>query len=119
MGGRGEQSELQAEPITIDMLGINLEDAEARDLGPSTLSKYKLLRRRWNGCSPVRSAVYSGVRFGYVQKVPHLLAVAKPGRAKTLERLKSFFRFAVDAGWIPKADAPFKNRRSKARPQCR
>ncbi len=115
----GEQSAPQTEPITIEHAWDQfLEDAEARNLGPSTLSKYKLLRRRME-----RFAAQLGLRF--IQEFD--LATCRKFRTswplrnlaalKTLERLKSFFRFAADAGWIPESPTrSLKNPKVKSAP---
>ena len=98
----GKQSEPEVEPITVaEAWKEYLADAEARNLGPSTLAKYKLLRRRME-----QFAHKLGLRFVRDFDLPTCRAfrttwpLQNLAALKTLERLRSFFRFAVDAGWI-------------------
>ncbi len=115
----GEQSAPQTEPITIEHAWDQfLADAEARNLGPSTLSKYKLLRRRME-----RFAGQFGLRFlrefdlATCRKFRTSWPLQNLAALKTLERLKSFFRFAADAGWIPESPTRrLKNPKVKSAP---
>ena len=105
----GKKTIAEAEPITIGQAWEQfLADAEARNLGPSTLSKYKLLRRRME-----QFAGQFGLRLlrefdlATCRTFRTSWPLRNPAALKTLERLKSFFRFAADAGWIPESPTRF------------
>jgi integrase/recombinase XerD len=98
----GKQSEPEVEPMTVEQAWKEFfADAEARKLKPPTLGKYKLLRRRME-----QFAREFGLR--YLREFD--LTMCRKFRAswplqnlaalKTLERLRAFFRFAMEAGWI-------------------
>ena len=102
MGSRRQQSAPQAEPITIEQAWEQfLTDARDPQSRPPTLSKYELLRRRME-----QFAGQSGLRFlrefdlAMCRTFPHLWPLQNLAALKTLERLRTFFRFAADAGWI-------------------
>jgi len=102
----GDQTAPRTEPITIEQAWEQfLADAEARNLRPPTLSKYKLLRRRMD-----EFARQYGLRFlrEFDLAMCRSFRTAWPlenlAALKTLERLRAFFRFAQEAQWI--ADNP-------------
>lgn len=94
----------QPEAVTVtEAVERFIADCEARDLGPAQLGKYNLLGKELKG------------RFGNRElptlNVDDLRAYRESWEyspitaSKKLERLKTFFRFSQDAGWISKNPA--------------
>jgi integrase len=99
--GKQPDPRAESEPTTIERAWEQfLADARARNLRPPTLSKYWLLRRRIEdfaqrqGLRFLREfdlAMCRSFRAGWLKNLAAL---------KTLERLRAFFRFAQEEGWI-------------------
>jgi integrase/recombinase XerD len=96
----GKQEE--DEPRTIkEACDQFLEDARARELREATLYKYRLLFRQLQEFSEKNGLRFVGeMNLGIVRAfraswVDHNLAALKK-----LERLRAFFRFAQDSGWL-------------------
>jgi site-specific recombinase XerD len=73
-------------------------DAEARGLGPAQLGKYKLLVKELRDWFPER--VVSGISVEDVSAYRESWDLSPVTSSKKLERLRTFFRFCVDRGWI-------------------
>ncbi len=90
------------EPVTIESAGTEfLADARARRLKEPTLYKYRLLLRQLEEYSRQQ-----GLRFIHEFDLPQIRRFRASWRdgdiaaLKKLERLRPFFRFAQESGWI-------------------
>ena len=100
-------------PIRVsDAVERFLGDAAARNLSESSLKKYRVLlqgRRSGPGASPTLEEYAEGKGYEILKQldVDALRAFRQEWKdaplaaRKKLERLRSFFRFAHEAGWIP------------------
>jgi integrase/recombinase XerD len=98
-----QTDEKDREPTTIEQAGKDyLADAEARQLQERTVYKYRLLFRQLNAFAKLQ-----GVRFLKELDTPALRKFRTTWKdsnlaaLKKLERLRSFFRFARENGWLP------------------
>jgi integrase len=98
----GEKTAPEATPITIHQAWEQfLHDATARGLRPPTLYKYRLLSRQMQGFGQNQGLRYMSefdlpICRAFRASWPHQNLTA----LKTLERLRAFFRFAQESGWI-------------------
>ncbi len=99
---KGQVTAPQAEPTTIQQATESfLADANARELREATLSKYRLLFRRLgefasaNGLRYINEFDLEKLRAFRATWPDHNLSALKK-----LERLKSFFGFVRDSGWL-------------------
>jgi integrase len=101
-----DQTDDQPEVAVGDLADRHVADMEARKLSPATLKKYRMLFRQLEafaekeGKNRLCDWTYdtaSAFRQGWKDQ--------GIGAVKKLERLKTVFRFAVDAGWIEKNPA--------------
>jgi integrase/recombinase XerD len=102
----GKKEPEPAEPITIEhACNEFLKDAKARELKEPTLYKYRLLFRRLQEFSDQR-----GLRYIKEWNIERLRAFRASwpdhnlSALKNLERLRAFFRFVQESGWL--ADNP-------------
>jgi integrase/recombinase XerD len=106
-------------PATLEHAWQNfLEDLEARKLREPTIRKYRLLSRQMQGF-----AAHRGLRFLFqfdLITLRDFRAQWKDGplsSSKKLERLRAFFRFAIESGWVTNNPAPkLKTPKWKQRP---
>lgn len=75
-----------------------LKDCEARRVGPAQYGKYKLLVKELKDILGTRNI--SEVTVEDLRNYRALWRVSPVSAQKKLERLKTFFRFAQDSGWI-------------------
>ena len=113
--GSGPKNELR--PVTLkDASETFLTDLEAQNRVPDTIRKYRLLFRQLSqlGASRPLTELTFGVivkfRSGWPEKGPAT-------RNKKLDRLKAFFGFCHDAGWI--LQDPTKSLKPAATPRHR
>jgi site-specific recombinase XerD len=116
----GQEPKQDPGPVTLSQAWADfMQDAKGRELQEPTLYKYSLLRRQMEAFSGAR-----GIRFLREFDLP----VCREFRAswkqrnlsaqKTLERLRAFFRFCQDAGWVNENPArKVKNPRITDRPK--
>jgi integrase/recombinase XerD len=97
-----QTDEKDREPMSIEQAGKDyLADAEARQLQERTVYKYRLLFRQLNSFAKLH-----GVRFLKELDTPALRKFRTTWKdsnlaaLKKLERLRSFFRFARENGWL-------------------
>ena len=97
-----QTDEKDCQPMTIEQAGKDyLADAEARQLHERTVYKYRLLFRQLK-----EFAELQGIRFLKELDTPTLRKFRTTWKdsnlaaLKKLERLRSFFRFARDNGWL-------------------
>ncbi|HUZ45940.1 MAG TPA: tyrosine-type recombinase/integrase [Terriglobia bacterium] len=75
-----------------------MKDCEARHVGPAQLGKYKLLIKELKDVIGQRNI--AEVTLEDLRNYRGLWHVSPVSAQKKLERLKTFFRFAHDSGWI-------------------
>lgn len=75
-----------------------LKDCEARRVGPAQLGKYKLLIKELKDVIGERNI--AEVTLEDLRNYRALWRVSPVSAQKKLERLKTFFRFAHDSGWV-------------------
>ena len=96
-----ERVEEQGAPVSLtDAWESFLADLEARSLSHETIRKYKLLKTRMTAYAAEKGLILL-VEFD-VETLSQLRSTWKDGprtAGKTLERLRSFFRFAQDRNW--------------------
>jgi site-specific recombinase XerD len=88
----------------IDATGAFLQEASTRNLNRSTLSKYKLLFSHLNQFAQARRLAYLD-ELNHVETLREFRARWKDAprtAGKKLERLRSFFGFAIENDWIAK-----------------
>jgi len=73
-------------------------DAEARKIGPAQLGKYKLLKKELNDWFGARDVAQVSVDDLRAYRESWELSPVSAG--KKLERLRTFFRFCLESGWI-------------------
>lgn len=102
----GEVTAESREPIAVaDACDAFLADAEARGLREPTLYKYRLLFKRLREFAAARGVVpLAGLNLPMLRDFRAGWADHNLAAMKKLERLRAFFRFGHDAGWI--ADNP-------------
>src|SRR5260370_37407307 len=92
----------QGAPVTLaDAWASLISDLEARKLSYETIRKYKLLKSRMTAFAADKGL--SLLADFDVDKLSRFRATWKDGprtAAKTLERLRAFFRFAHDRQWV-------------------
>jgi site-specific recombinase XerD len=97
---RGTKPKDELKKITIKQaLDAFVSDCEARNLNRSTLGKYKSLR--------TKLVAHLGAAHDLSRCTPHQIREFRQRRslgartaAKELERVRAFFRFCIDNGWI-------------------
>lgn len=94
-------------PMTVDVaLRKFLADAEARNLRKSTLRKHKLIQRNLDSFCQNRGLVFlRQLDVDQVREFRNTWKLNARSAAKTLERLRSFFKFCQDSDWIEKNPA--------------
>jgi len=80
-----------------------VEDAEARELSPATIRKYKHVEKEMK--SVFGTQALTSVSVDDVRKLRESWTTSGLTKNKRLEHVKSFFNFCVDAGWIEKSPA--------------
>jgi integrase/recombinase XerD len=90
------------EPMTISRACKQIvDDAKARSLRPDTIAKYKLLSRELEAFALTRKIVtFADFDLGSLVAFRASWKNANLGALKKLERLRCFFRFARDNGWV-------------------
>lgn len=73
-------------------------DAEARHLGAAQLGKYKLLARELKAFFPER--LVEGMTIDELRAYRESWDLSPVTSGKKVERLRAFFRFCVESGWI-------------------
>jgi integrase/recombinase XerD len=82
-------------------------DAEARNLHPRTVYKYRLMFRQFQEfLRPLRIQSFDAIDLGLLVRYRATWADKNLSALKKLERLRGFFKFANENGWI--ADNPAK-----------
>ena len=102
-----ESGKEKQQSITIDhALKSFIADCSARNLNPATLRKYNLLRSKISGFAQERGIVLlAGLEADEVRAFRQLRTLAPRTAGKELERVRAFFRFCVENGWIAKNPA--------------
>lgn len=97
---------MTAKPVTApekkisDAIGAFKEDAEKR-LAPSTFRKHRYLLAKLEAYADLNGFVLlKELTHERVREFRHTWADRNRSAGKKLERLKSFFRFSIDSGWI-------------------
>ena len=103
----GKQDQPQPKIITVQKaLDAFVADCAARNLHPSTLRKYRLLRSRISEFARQRNiALLAGLAADEVRAFRELRTLAPRTAAKELERIRAFFNFCVSNGWLQKSPA--------------
>lgn len=94
-------------PMSVeDALSKFLADAVSRKLRPSTLRKYELMQRTLTEFCTKNGLVFlRQLDVDQVREYRNTWKLNARTAGKTLERLRSFFRFCVDSDWIAKNPA--------------
>jgi integrase/recombinase XerD len=102
-----EDGKADKKQITIeDALKAFIADCSARNLNPSTLRKYNLLRSKLSAFAENRGIVLlAGLEVDQVRAFRELRTLAPRTAGKELERLRAFFNFCVENGWLAKNPA--------------
>jgi site-specific recombinase XerD len=97
-----EDGKHQTQQITIEAaLRAFVQDCTSRNLNVSTLRKYELLRSRLLEFSKRNNlTLLAGLETAQIRAFRDLRALSARTATKELERLRSFFRFCQDNGWI-------------------
>jgi integrase/recombinase XerD len=106
-------------PITVtDALDKFIADCESRNLNTSTLAKYKLLRKKLEEFARERALLLLGELDSESLRAFRQSWKQSPRTSsKMLERLRSFFNYAVGNGWLPQSPArPIKAPETKPSP---
>lgn len=82
-----------------------IADCEARKLGQAQMGKYKLLTRELEAFFPDR--IMSGISIEDAGAYRESWILSPISSAKKLERLRTFFRFCADRGWMRSNPAKF------------
>lgn len=102
--GRGPlpAAEERGEAMTVSRACQQIvDDAEARSLRPDTIAKYKLLSRELEAFARGRKiATFADFDLSSLLAFRASWKNANLGALKKLERLRCFFRFARDNGWV-------------------
>ena len=81
-------------------------DAEARGLRPASIYKYKLLFKQLNAFSTDKGFLYiDELDVDTLRRFRESWKNKNYSARKKLEALRTFFRFAYEAGWVPKNHA--------------
>lgn len=94
-------------PLTIDdAFKKFVKDAETRGLKPPTMRKYDLLQRNLNEFCKGRGLIFlNQLNVDQLREFRTTWKLNPRTAAKTLERLRSFFKFCLDSDWIEKNPA--------------
>jgi len=103
-GGKNEE---ETKPISLqEALQKFVAECEARNLNPSTLRKYRTLTsslKRW--CADQGLAYLEDVATETVRGFRATRELAPRTASKELERLRAFFNFCIENGWITRNPA--------------
>ncbi len=99
--GRSAKPETPAAMTIEAAIKLFIEDCESRNLTDSPLKKHKRLTRRFGDfLMPLGIEFFPGVTTDIIRRFRSTWKLSPRTAAKELERLRSFFRFCVEAGWI-------------------
>ncbi len=101
----GEAGEQNRTALVKEACEEFLADCEARNLGAAQMGKYKLLTKELGAFFPDR--LLNGIAVEDVSAYRESWNLSPVSGMKKLERLRTFFRFCVDRGWMQHNPAKF------------